>query len=273
MTKIFHYTTIENLALILKNRNIRFNRLDHVDDREEAKIKSSGKNLSQYFFVSCWTRDAIENIPLWKMYTNNGLGVRICLDEDPFVDYPLPKDPYSIIINREKIKDSKIPTNQIFGRDSSIIPVINEEYGFLKDIEYVDNAIAQTSECLQIKTNEQNIHVLFSYEKIGYFKSKNWAFEKEARFVIPIFPISSDSYHNKKEWNEEMIRMIYYNSPNRKINEYFLSLKDEVLNNIIVRLSPNAKFEHFIIVESLLKQYTTKGILERSQLADKIEMK
>ena len=67
--------------------------------------------------------------------------------------------------------------------------------------------------------------------------------------------------------------MMYHNYPNTMTNDYFLTIKNEVLNNIIVRLSPNAKIEHFIIVESLLRQYTTKGILERSQLADKINMK
>lgn len=30
--KIYHYTTIETLALIIKSRAIRFNRLDCVDD-------------------------------------------------------------------------------------------------------------------------------------------------------------------------------------------------------------------------------------------------
>ena len=30
--KIYHYTSIETLALIVYNKNIRFNRLDFVDD-------------------------------------------------------------------------------------------------------------------------------------------------------------------------------------------------------------------------------------------------
>ena len=34
MAKIYHYTTIETLALILKHHTIRFNRLDQVDDME-----------------------------------------------------------------------------------------------------------------------------------------------------------------------------------------------------------------------------------------------
>lgn len=34
--KIYHYTSIETLALIIKNKTIRFNRLDFVDDCEES---------------------------------------------------------------------------------------------------------------------------------------------------------------------------------------------------------------------------------------------
>ena len=38
---IHHYTTINSLALILKNKTIRFSRLDKLDDISEAKIGSS----------------------------------------------------------------------------------------------------------------------------------------------------------------------------------------------------------------------------------------
>ena len=81
--KIYHYTTIETLALIIKSRAIRFNRLDCVDDLEESLYGSGNMNikLSQYEFVSCWTKDKEENLALWKMYTNNK-GVRICMDDD-----------------------------------------------------------------------------------------------------------------------------------------------------------------------------------------------
>lgn len=55
MAKIYHYTSIETLALILKYKTIRFNRLDQVDDYEEACYGSGDLNLhlGQYCFVSC----------------------------------------------------------------------------------------------------------------------------------------------------------------------------------------------------------------------------
>ena len=67
-TLIHHYTNINTLALILKHKTIRFNRLDRVDDISEAQ--SFGKyNLAKYLFVSCWTDSATESIPQWHMYT------------------------------------------------------------------------------------------------------------------------------------------------------------------------------------------------------------
>ena len=51
--KIYHYTNIEALALILKNQTIRFNRLDKVDDIEEGNAESWGVKFCKYVFVSC----------------------------------------------------------------------------------------------------------------------------------------------------------------------------------------------------------------------------
>jgi hypothetical protein len=79
---IHHYTSIENLALILNSGKIRFNRLDKVDDIEEIGIIDPRVYLK--FFISCWTDDNAESIPLWKMYTPNMRGVRISMPKDMF---------------------------------------------------------------------------------------------------------------------------------------------------------------------------------------------
>jgi len=76
--EIHHYTSIENLALILKNKTIRFTRLDKVDDSEEAGLSCKNIQLSYYTFVSCWTDSEEESIPLWKMYAGKEMhGIRI----------------------------------------------------------------------------------------------------------------------------------------------------------------------------------------------------
>lgn len=84
---IHHYTSLETLAMILSTGKLKFNRLDCVDDLEESSIQSDGIRLGQYVFVSCWTENPEESIPLWKMYANGGNGVRISMDSDMFHDY------------------------------------------------------------------------------------------------------------------------------------------------------------------------------------------
>ena len=91
--EIHHYTSIENLALILKNKTIRFTRLDKVDDSEEAETVDMGK-FGRFVYVSCWTSDEQESIPLWNLYTPDMHGVRIRLPKFPFKKYSYKKNEY-----------------------------------------------------------------------------------------------------------------------------------------------------------------------------------
>lgn len=70
MKKLYHYTSINNLALILKSKSIRFGRLDQVNDPTEG-MADDFYCLSPYIFVSCWTGNNQENLALWNMYTPN----------------------------------------------------------------------------------------------------------------------------------------------------------------------------------------------------------
>lgn len=85
---LYHYTSIENLLLILKNKTLAFNSLQNVDDLEECESKDVQK-IGEMCYVSCWTDDATESIPMWSMYTQNMQGVRIKLRKFPFKKYSI----------------------------------------------------------------------------------------------------------------------------------------------------------------------------------------
>ena len=51
---LYHYTSLESLALIIKNRTIRLNSLDKMDDLQEQKTVDVA-NLGKYIFISSWT--------------------------------------------------------------------------------------------------------------------------------------------------------------------------------------------------------------------------
>lgn len=91
LNRIYHYTSVDTLEKILQTKAIRFNRLDCVDDVQECSVSSYAK----YVFISCWTESEEENIPLWKMYTNDVTqGVRISLPRDMFKTYPVISSKY-----------------------------------------------------------------------------------------------------------------------------------------------------------------------------------
>jgi len=80
--RIHHYTSIETLGLILKNRTIRFNRSDQVDDPDEIELEINGYPFAKYLLLSCWTLEEDESIPKWGLYAGKGHGVRITLNSD-----------------------------------------------------------------------------------------------------------------------------------------------------------------------------------------------
>ncbi len=75
MDYLYHYTNLSALARILKNRTIRLNSLKNVDDLNEL-VSADYSKAGQDCFVSSWTSEKEESIPMWNMYSNMD-GVRI----------------------------------------------------------------------------------------------------------------------------------------------------------------------------------------------------
>ncbi len=80
---------------MFSNKTLRLNSLSNVDDMEEGQIDIFG-DMSKYIFVSSWTKDSLENVALWNMYTPNMSGVRIRINPKKVV---LLKDNNKSVIN------------------------------------------------------------------------------------------------------------------------------------------------------------------------------
>jgi len=76
--KLSHYTSAQTLGLILKNKTIRFNRLDRVNDPKEA-MSNDYANAQKLVFASCWSGPDTESMPLWERYSAQMAGVRIIM--------------------------------------------------------------------------------------------------------------------------------------------------------------------------------------------------
>ena len=99
---LFHYTSIETLALILSSKTIRFNRLDLVNDVDEA-LSPDYPSAQTLVFASCWTATEADEIALWKLYSEFS-GVRIALPTNMFAGRKEPTkrpgSPFSISVEQ-----------------------------------------------------------------------------------------------------------------------------------------------------------------------------
>ena len=199
--KIYHYTTIDSLAMIMSSRSIKFNRLDKVDDLEERTEPSQVK-LWQYLFVSCWTENPEESIPLWRMYSGNAHGVRIGMDIDMFEDNIVGGSNVPAGIPHQGYMIGKIPAQDYFRNVFFVLPAATTHIDKDRDtlfychVDYVDDVNEKTKDAYQL-TMTDAIHASsnINFGAIGKYKNKRWAFQEETRFrlvVMPFNPILSN---------------------------------------------------------------------------------
>lgn len=261
--KLYHYTTLDTLALILKNRTIKFSRLDKVDDNEEFVV-SKGIKFGQYMFVSCWTKEDQELIPLWNMYAKDHNGVRICMEADMFKDYLIPN---RILLNGEKSEEytkCKLPLAELLNLNYFMMNPVFSEAGnyFFQDIEYADDVCKETSDIISI--NQETGAITIAFPKVGHFKNKRWDFQKETRFKIIAWPINP-CYLNGKDITKA-VTDAFRNNKELGFDCYFLKLKDEAIDNIEITLRYDATESDRIIAESLCTTFVKNGKVFDSSL-------
>lgn len=272
MEYLYHYTSIETLALILANKTLCFNNLLYVDDSEEAETSDMEK-FGKFAYVSCWTRDEQESIPLWNLYTPDMHGVRIKLPKFPFKKYKYKKGEYFF----DKDVDTYINFEKIYNEDKVSIILTQPE---LIEIEYTDDIeklypkvrTVSSEEDLRKYLNEGKIEndkfkVKYSFTELGRYKRKEWSFQKEWRYIYPVSPMGlKEANPSTLEKQREIIRRIEDKEYEPAYSRMFFDLDDKALENIEVLCGPKMNDAEKIIVKTLLKQYCPNGIYKESKL-------
>lgn len=272
MNIIHHYTNINKLALILKNKCIRFNRLDQVDDMSEVQATNKF-NLAQYLFASCWTDDSEESIPLWHIYSKNMTGVRISLPKEDIFNYQPIQAPTNWDVVTQGTLYSPIPFNKMFTDDYFITPNFLDKKQFERKVEYIDNVSDYYRDAVTINTKsngqtELKINKVFDLAK---YKRKVWSFQSELRFllfILPSIPIPEKGMSDPNfldRFPSHVINCLVNNIP-PKINFFDVEINPNVLDNIIITMGPHTEESDKILIESMLKMYTKNGTCKESNL-------
>jgi hypothetical protein len=254
-----------------------FNRLDKVDDMEE-RVESGNVKLWQYMFVSCWTENPEESIPLWRMYSGDAHGVRVGMDIDMFEERVIDSTSVPQEIPTRGTLISKIPAEDLFNPDFTVMPITTRNVDSSSDslfychVSYVDDVKEKTKDVFQLKmTDATHADSNVAFGEIGKYKNKRWAFQEETRFRLLFFPF------NPFLTDPDMITTVavnsFLNSKPIPKSEYFLKLREDVLDKIEITLHPNSTSSDKVIVEALCNKYAEHAVIKESQLKDRVKLK
>lgn len=265
--KLYHYTNLASLALILRNQTIRFMPLSSMDDPQENVSKDIA-NLGRFFFASCWTDDEEESIPMWKMYASLESGVRISLPKYPFKRYPA---------TRESLASASgfpIENVSVEGERSTAIPVedlargictpftVNCE-GMLRKVDYT-NERSRLEPAIASETDDS---LTLSFADFGHVKNKKWEFQHEWRYLTPIFPFDVFGDQSTSQLRfADMIRKLIQGRLAPPCLYYDFHLDTDALGEIEITPSPRISPGNQVLLELLLEKYGLSSNIKESEL-------
>lgn len=261
---LYHYTSIETLALILKYKTFRLRRLDLADDPEESLTSDYG-NLGRFCLISCWTSMAEESLPMWQMYSKNMKGVRIKLPTFIFPKYYMeetkcknsPQNGYK----KELLGNtfySYINPEDFFNRGCS---VINMQENILTKIQYTED-----KEMLYPTVHkEADGKITLEIKKIGKYKHKYWEFQQELRYLIFASPWNNTELLNATPQSHLKLfdRLKYSDLSFEYID---LKVDEKKFQDMTIKLAPKVTEAERIIVQSLVKEFNPLARIEESVL-------
>ena len=272
---IHHYTSPETLGLILDSRRLRFNRTDRVDDALEAE-RHPFIRFGRYFYVSCWTRDGDESIPLWQMYSGGMTGVRISLPDYPFQRKALGVPP-GWQVEQEGRLYAPLTFDEVFGDDYLILPTYMKPETFGGAVEYRDDVEARYRDAISLVVREggkAELKMKAPFDLVR-LKTREWEFQREYRFsliALPSIPVPPEGPGSPEFFGE---------LPNHMLNAFVrgigpaaefldVDLSNEAFQNMTVTLGPLSSGETKAEVHALIDRYAPNARIEESRLTGKI---
>ena len=254
MNKLFHYTSINTLALILSSKKIKFNRLDKVNDTTEA-MPSDYHTMAKYYFVSCWTENEEENLAMWNMYTPQMRGVRIELSLPIFNSYA--SDVMNnLLIPEDKLIDEK---RKVFSNGGKNEPI---------KIVYTNQTVKLNPE-IRINPNGINTDLLCRH------KREIWKMEEEYRYIINFVPfnskVNSSNYLDKDNDLIEVGFTLIEADISPSFNCEYIKITKKSFSSMKILLSPKIIDGDYEIIQSLVEKYNPDAEVLRSNLTGLIK--
>ena len=265
---LYHYTSIDKLALILKNKTIRLNALCNMDDLQEGRTEDL-RNIGRFFFVSCWTDDGNESIPMWNMYTTMEAGVRIGLPKNPFARHITRAEELCKAFGTPVSGDTWVDTfiNLAEMIDKGVYSIQGWSGDILKKVIYTDDNDLLEPKAVSINGDKLNL----SLGEIGLYKNSYWKFQKEWRYIMCFFPLKICGNPDQMSENfNQMANILARDQLESPFDYYDLDLRSDAIEKMIITPSPQMSAGNRVLLDCLLKQYNSNAVITDSKLLNLI---
>ncbi|MDD3231187.1 MAG: DUF2971 domain-containing protein [Oscillospiraceae bacterium] len=240
---LYHYTSLESLASILKNKTIRFNQLARLDDLQEGQSQDL-EHYEEFIFASSWTEESKENIPMWKMYSSQFSGIRIKMPVNPFTVKPIDYQgkPWFVAQCSE-----------------------GQSQAFLRKVEYIDDNDEQLNPTALLDRGSGYIHAT---PLLGWHKSTAWEFQKEWRYLLYFGPVNKAEMNSPDTFRKATKR--FRQRGYLPFTHVDLPLRDDIFSQVEITYSPWFTEGNKILLQCLLNTYAPCIKVQASSLTGKI---
>ena len=268
---LYHYTNIESLALILKNKTFRLNSLNNMDDLEE-NMTADVKNVGMFTYISSWTDSSRESIALWKQYTNTTTGVRIELPKNPFKKYSVKNMLSPSLLKQMNITDENIKS--IIRLDKMLASKYFTQVLTGDDILF---------KVLYTEDEDKILPKIYSYDaatdsgtlalgEVGKYKRYDWNYQKEWRYIIQFLPenVLTVLTDGGKSFQKVFVD-IMNGTAKQPFPYYDLEIADEAFKKMKVVLSPTISPGNEILIRNALDYYNKDATIAESKFKGKMK--
>lgn len=255
---LYHYASLDTLALILHNRTIRFSRLDKVDDPQEQRSADS-QNLGKMKLVSCWTSSDEESIPMWREYAGAECGVRIQMKSHPFKRYSVSTESLSklssdAVLNTlgGKFDGLQLPLEDFWDKNYHFFETARDRE-ILHEVEYTNDESLLFPKVINTFGNGGLVADL---NALGVHKTTAWSYQKEWRYILTAVPIGIDSVINGRL--DQIVRAndVILDKCDPGIPPYYdLVISDEAFSSMKIVSSPKMTPGNRVILDALVEKY------------------
>lgn len=255
---LYHYASLDTLALILHNRTIRFSRLDKVDDAQEQRSADS-QNLGKMKLVSCWTSSDEESIPMWREYAGADCGVRIQMKSYPFKQYSVSNDSLNMLSSEAVLNalggsfnGLHLPLEDFWDKNYHFFETARDRE-ILHEVEYTND---QSLLFPKVINAFGNGGLVADLNALGVHKTTAWSYQKEWRYILTAVPIGIDSVINVRL--DQILRAndVMLDKCDPGIPPYYdLTISDEAFSSMKIVSSPKMTPGNRVILNTLIEKY------------------